>query len=212
MLKLVVDNDNQMDKAATNVITCRNSCELFDDITESCSIKQNINVDSAFELKRCGNFFPKLKQIGENTMKTRFSLIEEDDEYLIEDEDMFKDLIGSQFNHKESTYPNIPDYPARREDAMWYVSPSGTFGCWIINHSASKFLSIPKDGLPEQGWSEKVYKSPLPLHDHKTSLSLASKMAWFVDADGFGQYVLLVNGRISTLTSPRPKNWNKEKQ
>jgi hypothetical protein len=61
----------------------------------------------------------------------------------------------------------------------------------------------------EFGWTKKVYKSPIPLHDHKSSLSLASKVVWVIDEDSYGQYALLVNGQITSFSSPKPLNWVK---
>lgn len=212
MLKLVVNN-TKINKPSTNQITCRNSCELYDFMTENCSIKKNINVDSLIEVRRCGHFLPKSSNnISKAPMKSmvRFTLLEGAEEYSFEDEDIFQGLVGENFNTEKSTYPLKPDFPSSRDDALWYVSPDESYGCWIINKSQHRLLSVPSADNVEVGWSQKVYKSPVPLHDHKSSLSLASKMAWVVDEDGFGQYVLLVNGKISTLTSPRPANWYKK--
>ncbi|MFT9493861.1 hypothetical protein [Anaerosolibacter sp.] len=204
--------DNIKQTSKDNGITCRNSCELFDSITESCSIKERVNVDSAFEASRCGHFFQKSP---ENVQPKRmpsfkFSLIEEDQDYLLDDEEIFHELIGNKFDKKESTYPLQPDFPSKRVDASWYVSPCQTYGCWIINNY-KKPLPLPTEiDQAEKGWGKKVYRSPIPLHDHKTSLSLASKIAWVIDEEGYGQYSLLVNGKISTISSPKPSNWKRK--
>ena len=56
MLKLVVNNsDNHKNTAKT----CRNSCDLYDEITGKCSINKNLNVDSAYEAARCGFFLER---------------------------------------------------------------------------------------------------------------------------------------------------------
>jgi hypothetical protein len=204
MLRLVVNNSSAVEKL--DGITCRNSCELFDEITETCSIKKNVNIDSSFETKRCGHYLPKNVT---SKLPTRFSLIQEDDEYLLEDENIFHELIGSKNITNESNYPLQPDFPSKREDATWFISPCGTYGCWIINNYKKKFLPVSGDGNVEMGWNKRVYQSIIPLHDHKSSLSLASRMAWIVDEEGYGQYALLLNGKISSLSSTRPPNWKK---
>lgn len=208
MLKLVVDNCKA---ASENLITCRNSCELFDGITGSCSVKEKVNVDSSYEASCCGHFLNKDVMATQQKCHTqfKFSLIEEENDYLIDDE-IFHELIGNRFNKTESTYPLKPDVPSKSEDAKWYVSRCGTFGCWLINQY-KKPLSLPsKIDCAEKGWSKNVYKSPVPLHNHKTSLSLSSRIAWVIDEDGYGQYALLVNGRISTISSPKPINWKRK--
>ncbi|KZE67954.1 hypothetical protein AWM68_17430 [Fictibacillus phosphorivorans] len=209
MLKLIVDNDQNQNNPFA--VTCRNSCDLFDGITGVCSIHQNVNVDSEYEAARCGNFLSReFKELSTNEhIPFKFSLIEEEADYLLDDEEIFHELTGSSVYKKEYTYPNQPDFSAHRDDASWFISPCGTFACWIVNQY-NKPQRVPKsmeDAV--KGWSKKVYKSPIPLHDHKSSLSIASKMAWVIDEDGYGQYALLVNGRISSISSPKPKNWKK---
>jgi hypothetical protein len=207
MLKLVVNNkDKGLNKM--NPISCRNSCELFDTITEQCSIKENVNVDSPFEAARCGHFmYRDSMKLHRNHLNFKLTLIEDENDYILDDEDLFHELVGNKFDKTTSTYPLKPDFPSKREDATWYVSADGSYGCWIINQ-CNKPLSIPTSiERAEKGWSKKVYKSPVPLHDHKTSLSLASKIAWVIDKDGYGQYNLLVNGKISTISSPKPADW-----
>ncbi|WP_374717788.1 hypothetical protein [Neobacillus sp.] len=209
MLKLVVDNSNGNKK---NMITCRNACDLFDYNTESCSIKNNVNVDSPYETSRCGHFLNKASMNYEELNSNfRFSLIGDEDDFLIDDEEIFHELIGTKASIKQSTYPLNPDFPSKRDDAKWFVSPDGQYGCWIINMS-KKPMPLPINiEQAEKGWNKNVYKSPIPLHDHKTSLTLASKVAWVIDEEGYGQYCLLVNGKISTISSPKPYNWNKSK-
>ncbi|MEY8742007.1 hypothetical protein AB9M62_21265 [Bacillales bacterium AN1005] len=51
----------------------------------------------------------------------------------------------------------------------------------------------------EKGWHENAYRSPIPLHDQKSSLGLASRIAWILDEDGYGQYALVFNGNITTI-------------
>lgn len=202
LLRLVVDNRTKVNN--DKLITCRNSCELFDDITNSCSIKQNVKVDSPHEAMRCGHFIPRLSQ---KSGDFRFKLIGYEEDFIVDDDDIFHELIGQSFNEETSTYPLQPDFPSKNPNAVWYVSPDQKYGCWIVNEY-KKPLEIPTSiETAVKGWANKVYKSPVPLHNHKTSLSLASKIAWYIDKDGYGQYVLLVNGKISTLSFPKPPNW-----
>lgn len=209
MLRLVVDN-SQINY--NNLTTCRNSCDLFDEKTGQCSINKGLDVDSAYEVARCGFFIYResMELKKENKpVHQRFSLIEEDADYLLNDEEIFHQLIGKSVLKEKYTYPVEPDFSSFRDDARWFISQCGTYGCWVVN-LYKKPLSIPKSKeIAEKGWSSKVYKSPIPLHDHKSSLSIASKMAWVIDEDGFGQYALLVNGKISSISSPKPINWKK---
>lgn len=202
MIRLVVNNTH----VNKDYLTCRNSCELFDEITTKCAIKDNVNVDDRMEVLRCGHFIDKSEI---NTKGFRFSLIEDEGNFDFDDENLFHEFLGEKFKREDSMYPLQPDFPSKRNDAIWYVSPKKDFGCWIINKSKRKLVSLPKDDELEYGWGKNVYKSPIPFHDHKASLSLASKMAWYIDEEGFGQYVLLTNGQISQISKPKPKNWTK---
>lgn len=208
MLKLVVDNSKGIQEHAK---TCRNSCELFDPITERCSIKENINVDSPYEASRCGHFLDnESMDIDMSSQKNQtFTLIGEEEDYILDDEELFHELTGTQFNFEESTYPDYPDFPSRRKDATWYVSPDASFGCWVINLSKRPLPVLKSRDEAEKGWSKNVYKSAIPLHNHKSSLPLASRIAWVVDEEGYGQYCLLINGKISTISAPKPFNWKK---
>lgn len=213
MLKLIVNNTTKWDKEKSEMdpITCRTSCELFDPITETCGIQENVNVDSPFETARCQNYLPNKNAAHvQPTVQFRWNLIGEEEDFIIDDDELFHELVGMKKNNLESSrYPLKPDIPAKRDDAFWYVAPDQTFGCWIIN-DYKKPLPIPasKDSA-EKGWSQRVYRSPIPLHDHKTPITLASKIAWYIDEEGYGQYVLLINGKISSLSSPKPANWRK---
>ena len=209
MLSLVIDNTKNT--KATESITCRNSCDLFDENTESCSINQNVDMDSSNEVARCGFFLSKesMKTSNKNHMNFKFSLIEEEANYLLDDPEVFYQFVGKNVFKEEYTYPKEPDFSSLREDAKWFISPCGTYGCWIIS-LCNKPMSFPASREKAVvGWSKKVYKSPIPLHDHKTSISLASKMCWVIDEEGYGQYALLTNGTISSLASPKPIDWVK---
>lgn len=202
MLSLVVNNDTKKKLHQT----CRTQCQLFDDITNSCSIKLNVDVDNPRAFYQCGHVLLK-----DDMPNAEFDFAMEE-EWVIEDEDVFHELWGDRFNQESSQYPLRPDFPSKRSDAIWYVSPDQTFGCWIVNQSKHKFLSVPALGEVESGWSKHVYKSPFPLHDHHSSACLCSKIVWLVDEDGFGQYVLLMNGKISEISYPKPKDWKPKKK
>ncbi|RHW36075.1 hypothetical protein D1B31_18530 [Neobacillus notoginsengisoli] len=207
MLKLVVDNG----QLNNNLPTCRKSCDLFDEITGQCSISQGLDVDSPYEAARCGFFMHRESMAIEENLPIhkRFSLIEEDADYLLDDEEIFHQLVGKSVLKEHYSYPSEPDFSSLRKDATWFISPCGTYGCWIVNLYKS-LLSIPQDKeAAQKGWSNKVYRSPIPLHDHKSPLSIASKMAWVIDEDGYGQYAMLVNGKISQISAPKPVNWKK---
>jgi hypothetical protein len=196
MLKLVQKNKERL------VLTCRTSCDLFDVITEQCSIKKGIQIDDPFTLNCCNHFIRKTS-------------IEFDPEMIMDiqvqtERDINCEIIGSKkINNAEFKYPLQPDYPSNRTDADWYVSPCETFGCYIINHFKRKYIVVPCSLEVEMGWDKRVYKSPFPLHNHESPISIASKIAWYVDEEGFGQYVLLINGNISTLSSRKPSGWKK---
>lgn len=211
MLKLVIDNSKKQVNPAE--VTCRTSCDLFDELTETCSISQNVNVDSSYEAARCGFFLSRdimaSPPLNNNHIGFKFSLIEEEADYLLDDPNVFHELIGKPVQKEKYTYPNEPDFPAQREDARWYVSSCGTYGCWIVNLCKKPLLHPKSLENAVKGWTSKVYKSPIPLHDHKSSLTLASKVAWIIDAEGYGQYGLLINGQISSISSPKPVNWTK---
>lgn len=208
MLKLVVDNTKT---TASNLVTCRNSCDLFDEITGKCSINKNTKVDSPYETARCGFFLERdsmtIKPV--DYTQFRFSLAEEESEELLDDDEIFHQFTGKSVYKESYLYPAEPDFSANRDGANWFVSPCGSYGCWIVNlYKKPMFFPKEKEDA-EKGWSSKVYKSPIPLHDHKSSISIASKMAWVIDEEGYGQYALLVNGKITTISSPKPANWKK---
>ncbi|MGD6961526.1 hypothetical protein ACQCVB_04910 [Fictibacillus phosphorivorans] len=181
--------------------TCRNSCELYDWITEGCSIKRGVNIDDPNTL-RCCNLFLCREYM--RNLATNQELISEwkpeNENQVIGDDDK---------NYENSLYPLQPDRPSQRDDAVWFVSTCKSYGCWLINKFKKKFVIISNSKVPEQGWSKKVYKSPYPLHNHMSPLAAASRIAWYVDEEGFGQYVMLINGEIATFTSKKPENWRK---
>jgi len=205
-LQLVVDNthSDKNNHRNTKVKTCRD-CIFYDQITELCGVFNNVNLDDPRTAKRCMEFSEWNQE--DNDDDVTYELIEDEFSLEFEDDDFLFEIMGDKFSEENSKYPLEPDLPSNREDAIWYIAPDQAFGCWIINHSKKKFAVIDPNKEVKKGWSTKVYKSPYPLHNHNSSVPLRSRMAWFVDEDGWGQYVLLVNGKIDMLNEPRPKNW-----
>ncbi|MBU7595863.1 hypothetical protein AB3Z07_28230 (plasmid) [Metabacillus halosaccharovorans] len=207
-LKLIINNNKSK---VAELSTCRNNCELFDLETGECGVNYKGDFDDPVFAARCGSmiYYDKYDDSifiqNKPKQKLKYTLIEDEFECELEDENVYFDLQSNQFNTVNSTYPLEPDYPSRRDDTSWYVSPCGTWGCWIINKAHTKLVAVSPQ--VEFGWNRNVYKNPYPLHDHKASLSLASKMAWYVNGEGYGQYVLLGNGNIIMISSPKPKSW-----
>lgn len=206
MIKLVVDNTN---KKATPK-TCATACSIYDPITQQCGIWDEVEVMSPGVYARCQKKQPILTEESLPMKKTgskkiKFTLLEDNFECEFDDQDVFYKLQGERFDEEKSNYPFRPDFPSNREDAIWYVDPTETYGCWIVNHSKRKFMSVSAGQTPEKSIASRIYKSPYPLHDHKSSKSLASRMCWYIDEEGFGQYVLIGNGEIMMLSSSRIK-------
>ncbi|MCC3358971.1 hypothetical protein [Bacillus sp. REN16] len=208
-LRLAVDNTKNKNSSPT----CRNNCELFDPLSEQCGIHNNINANDPALIFRCGDVIYKEQNnfianypLPTNNDLNNLSLHEDEFESQYYDESTFFEIMGVKFDETKSTYPSIPDYPATRNDAIWYIDPKKEWGCWIINKSKQRFMAV-NEGTLIQGWAKNVYKSPYPRHNHNASLPLASKMAWYVDEDGYGQYVILSNGNISMISIPKPDYW-----
>ncbi|HEO8422218.1 hypothetical protein ABW02_20500 [Niallia circulans] len=51
-MSLVVDNTKNAKEIS---YTCRNSCDLYDVLTESCSIKNKVDVDNPFVVSKCSS-------------------------------------------------------------------------------------------------------------------------------------------------------------
>jgi hypothetical protein len=172
MLKLVIDNTKQREN-------CRIACDLFDNLTESCSVIVDADISNPATISGCRYFLSK-----------RFvqAAIEMDAEQLRQEE--------SYIATDKWLYPLFPDEPANREDAVWFLSPCMNYGCWIINNSKQKLYAISSslsNRLPEE---VRVYKSLCPLHNHHAPIPLASKVAWYVNEEGYGAYMLLDKGKL----------------
>ncbi|WP_163537343.1 hypothetical protein [Gracilibacillus sp. YIM 98692] len=214
MLRVVVDNTIKYKRKKKDIPTCRTHCELFDPFTEECGVFKDVKVDDPSIAIRCGHMIPKEEPEDESLYLPSTIEDEEESDYVLTEEivsydndNTFYEFNGEKFVEKDSSYPSKPDYDSQREDAIWYISEDESFGCWIINKSKHKFLDVSHTKEVKKGWHEKVYQSPFPLHDHKAALTLASKMVWFVDRDGYGQYALLHDGKVAMISSPRPKGW-----
>lgn len=120
-------------------------------------------------------------------------------------------ITGNDYIHHQ--YPEAPDYFVwlQNKEIYWYKGKdefSGKeFGCWILNHSKRLLPVVKSRTEAVMGWTKNVYKSPVPLHDHKASNSLLSSVCWYISKDGFGQFGVLVGNGLGYLTNPRPKTW-----
>lgn len=180
MLELIVNNIDNKNP------TCRTHCGLYDPFTKECGIFHSVNTDDTKVFRRC-------------TEKLTFSDDIINDVYIndSEDEDILVHSFQGEKTIENSDYPYQPDSSHNRTDANWYISPDETFGCWIINDYPKKFMV--HQSSPGNGKKRHIYKSPIPLHDHRSSDSLASKMCWYVDEGGTGQYMLLIKDRLISL-------------
>lgn len=164
------------------MFTCRHHCDLFDEITNKCSIRFSVDMDNPITVASCEYFLLK-KHSHLELVESRINL------------DCSIDLTTNQF----SLYPLVPDELNYRDDAIWYISPCATYGCWIIKHYKKKFMIVNSSFLNHVDLISRKYKSTHPLHDHAAPISLASKMAWYIDIEGYGSYVLLKQGEIIPL-------------
>lgn len=181
MLSLVVDNTKNAKEIS---YTCRNSCDLYDVLTESCSIKNKVDVDNPFVVSKCSRYLPI------SSLELDIKINQKELDGLAEEEISYPEIQGQIETLEKSCYPFKPDFPAGRTDANWYVSPCQEYGCWIVNDYKKPIVLVS----PNPG--EKVYKSAVPLHNHNASIGLASRIAWYIDENGIGRYVTLLNGHI----------------
>ena len=171
MLKLVIDNTQQ---------NCRRACDLYDDLTDLCSVTVNANISNPATLSSCRYFLSR------RMVETSLN------ETVVEQ----KSRKGNVNTTDRWLYPLFPDEPANREDAIWFLSPCMNYGCWIVNNSKQKLYAVPSslsNSLPDE---VRVYKSPYPLHNHNAPIPLASKVAWYVNKEGYGVYMLLDEGKL----------------
>lgn len=197
MLKLVVNQELK-----ENAPTCSTHCTMFDPISNQCALYSNIDTEKPSVFARCQYKIPiasNNKQLSPFTKPHRLKEIEivraED-----ENHDEWPEFAGTKAS-SSSNYPFSPDVDIKRSDAQWFVSPDQSFGCWIINHSRKRLIVVENDLTSING--KRAYSSLFPLHDHKAAASLASHMCWYVDQDGLGQYVLVGDGNIMLVSSPK---------
>ena len=186
--------------------TCT-QCLLYDTTTKACGVFDGVDTTHLKTAINCNSFLENDQseehasyfQVSNERTLNDFEMTELGDTEE-EDESISPQFLFELRGYKapeDSKYPLHPDIPQSREDAMWYVAPNGHFGCWIINHYAKKFM-VAQDTKPAMA---RVYKSLIPLHDHEAKESLRSQMAWYVNEDGIGQYVLLnQKGKIVYLS------------
>lgn len=166
--------DQQKEPYDEDVITCQTHCALFDKKTSKCGFFNNEVPNDPFYTAGCSQFLSEKEW------------------------DEFSDSVLLNESDESQTKLFYPLQPDQNVDynAVWYVSPDQTFGCWIISLSKkNKFMALnQKETII--GWHDEVYKSPFPLHDHGLISYKASTVAWVIDEHGFGQYALVENGEL----------------
>jgi hypothetical protein len=185
LLKLVIDNTKQSKEASS---TCRTTCSLYDPVMQQCGIFSDVEVTNPEVYARC-------------QMKVPHSYNQNKQHYSESFKQIWFEPAGANKLQEQMTYPAAPgiDSPI---DAEWYVDPSKEFGCWLINKSTT--LSLVQDASHFN--SSNTYQSAVPLHNHSAPPLLQSKMCWYVNEEGYGQYVLLNHGRVQMISQPmRPK-------
>lgn len=210
MLKLVIDNTKQ--KRCYK--TCRNNCELFNETFQLCPILKDVDYDNPLITKRCQDFREKafsneMDQNAADIIDELFDLLEGDG---TEEEEHFVFSVQGEKLVDNPNYPFAPHLPFHLKipDLYWYVSPCKTFGCWIWNESKRKCMNVYSNvEQVEKGWAKGVYRSPVPLHDHKSSKQLISRVCWYIDEDGWGQYGIIIGNKIGYLVNPKPHTWIK---
>lgn len=214
MLKLVADNTNKKNKEVVSQDkTCRKNCVLFNNETNSCPIFKGLDYDEPNVVKRCLEFNDVLatqEMYNESDYKnTVVSLIEEN--FSVDtDMDFLFEITGNRKGEEASNYPIKPDIPfnERMEGLYWYTAPGQSFGCWIKNNYEKPVGIIPiSKEKAKQGWAKNIYSSPVPLHDHEASESLKTRMCWYVDKEGWGQYTVIIANQIKFITFPKPNKW-----
>ncbi|WP_051240066.1 hypothetical protein [Pontibacillus halophilus] len=207
-----VDFNNKKSVKENDIERSCSNCVLYDLFTNRCSVFDGIDTSIPETALRCNSYLADEGLQGNNDYWNEASddlTEDEGDDYeftIVEDEftatvdsDYFFSIQG-QKHIKNSKYPQQPDIPTTREDALWYVSPNNEFGAWIINTNPKRFVDTNELSLVAA--SERTYSSPYPLHNHKASEGLRNFMCWYVNEQGVGQYTLLINGNISFITDP----------
>ncbi len=172
-------------------------CLFYDEHTKGCGVGNYTNPDNS-AATNCSDYLDKHVH-EEQVDNSNGRLLEEVSNYYIEDkseeDDEVEVLLGLQVP-KDSQYPINPDFPTKRKDAIWFTSADKTFGCWIVNDFPKRFMLLTTDDIEDL---EKRYRSPYPHHDHQASDELKPFMCWHIDKDGYGQYTMLINGKIVNI-------------
>lgn len=217
MLKLVVDNAEKVKEEKSRLKTCREDCFLYNSELDCCPIFKGVELDDPLVAYRCQEFQDK-DWWTDDTLDGNLDIDSSYEEEIMQllqleeeqSENGFDFLVSGERFSDKGNYPNEPGLPLSNyiENLHWYVSPEGDFGCWILNESKNKLMNVQVDvSTVQKGWAEKVYRSPVPLHDHDSTNALNSRVCWYVDYDGWGQYGLIVGNKVAFLTNPRPANW-----
>jgi hypothetical protein len=194
MTVYVYPNKNQI-----SLPTCETHCELYDPIEQACSIYgMQKDMSDPYTALTCEHILYKMDvSLGERIAfdERRGTAIEEE---IWETNEMFESFLplGAV---KPSQYPLEPDIPCPIVGAKWFVSPCGTFGCWIL-FERPRLMSIPDPSkvVRPDGRFPNHYASPVPLHNHKAHEFLRSYMVWYVHPNGTGEYrVIQGNGTLS---------------
>ncbi|WP_214483814.1 hypothetical protein [Bacillus sp. SM2101] len=190
-----------------NEKTCKN-CVLYDAYTKACGVFDGVDTTKLQTAIKCNSFIFSERDDTTNSVhwnevdthltedEYKFTVVEEEFTADI-DQDFFFELQGTK-KMENPKYPLEADIPANRDDAIWYVAPDESFGCWIINNHTKRFVTT--ENLPRIDKNTRIYKSPYPLHDHKASKGLQHYMCWYVDKNGEGQFSLLINKKVSFLS------------
>ncbi|UOQ43758.1 hypothetical protein MUN89_18020 [Halobacillus salinarum] len=169
--------------------TCRTSCALFDSITGECGVYEKIDPDHPRTVYICPDYiYDEPQPFFEESDEKDYALLENGyytDYSTSNDEEMSL--------NENSNYPISPDVLSGRNDAIWFTSSDQTFGCWIITKYKSRFFKV-NDSLAQL--ESNVYRSPYPLHAHKSKGLLASRVCWYINEEGWGRYTVLFDGEI----------------
>lgn len=176
------------------VKNCRTACAFFIEKENACPYYAYIDADDPSFVHPCLEY----------TEATRdYSFLEEH----VMGSDDFSFQIQGDSSLALSLYPYSSDLPLRQQvdGLVWYTSPGNLFGAWVLQE-AMRPMAMKQTSV-KQGWAKYVYQSPIPLHDHVASATLCSRICWYIDDDGYGQYTLIVGGQIKMISHPRPENW-----
>ena len=197
MLKLVTSNN----EATDHIKTCSTSCVLFNSKHQSCPIFKGVNYNDSNVVERCMEYID---------IKGTEEQYDNGSTYQLENSEP-PELPILETRAKNGTqsfnYPFEPeiDFSQTISDIFWYIDPEEKYGCWIKKHPKQRLaVTHSSKEFAEKGWEDSIYRSPVPLHDHAASPSLKTRMCWFVDEKGWGQYTLIEANQIKFITSKAP--------